>query len=250
VAQLEADAELDTGSPAIRTLVTVLSTIVFVALLSGMVLGASLIVRNTKVSTSVVDVAEATQIVIDTGEADVKVVQGDPGVVTVNARVTSGLRQTNYQIGQRGDEIKIVSSCQAWLSPGCGVEATMEIPEGFPVVIRTSSGNVDADSIREGVLTVLTGSGNISATNLRVDEFSATSKSGDVNASFRSQPFAFKATTTSGDIAAQMRKGKRTYTVTAKTGSGDVDSSVTSDPKGQGFIRVNTQTGNIKLTQR
>lgn len=250
MAQLEADAELDTGSPAIRTLVTVLSTIVFVALVSGAVLGASLLVRNTKVSTSVVDVAEATQIVIDTGAAHVKVVQGDPGIVTVNSRVTSGLRQTNYQIGQRGDEIKIVSSCQTWLSPGCGVEATMEIPEGFPVVIRTSSGNVDADEIREGVVTVLTGSGDISATNLRVDEFSATSKSGDVNASFRSQPFAFKATTTSGDISAQMRKGKRTYTVTTKTDSGDVNSSITSDPDGQGFIRVTTQSGNIDLTQR
>ena len=99
-------------------------------------------------------------------------------VVRVKASITSGLRKTDFQIGQRGNEIKIVSSCQAWLSPGCGAETTVELPSGFPVVIRTTSGHVDVREVAEGVLTIVSGTGNISGTGLELDELSAETTDG------------------------------------------------------------------------
>lgn len=243
----EVVADYDIRSPASRTLLTVLGTILFMALVIGIVLGISLLKRNTKVSTSVEEIGNSTQIVIDTGSADLRIVQGDPDVVKISARITSGLRKTDFEIGRRGEEIKIVSGCQTWLSPGCGVSTTVEIPEGFPVVIRTSSGDVVADSVDEGVLTILTGSGDITGKQLRVDELFATSKSGDITASFKTQPYGLKAATTSGDVSAVIPTGKQTYNVLAKSKSGEVSSMVDSDAEGKGIILVESDSGDISL---
>lgn len=246
----EVIADYDIRSPASRTLLTVLGTILFVAVVAGLILGTSILKRNTKVSTSVVEIGKSAQIVIDTGAADLRIVQGDPDVVKVTSRITSGLRKTDFEIGRRGDEIKILSDCQTWLSPGCGVKTTLEIPEGFPVVIRTSSGDVVVDSIDEGALTILTGSGDITGKKLQVDELLAKSKSGDISAGFKTQPFALKATTTSGDISAVIPTGKRTYNVTATSKSGDVSSKIVSDADGKGFVLAESTSGDVTLRTR
>lgn len=248
--QDEVVADYDVRSPASRTLLTVVGTIAGVAIIAGLVLGTSILMRDTKVSTSVVEIGDSAQIVIDAEAADLRIVQGEPDVVKITASITSGLRKTDFQIGRRGDDIKIVSGCQTWLSPGCGVETTLEIPEGFPVVIRTSSGNVMADSVDEGALTVLTGSGDITGRQLEVDELFATTKSGDISADFKTQPFALKATTDSGDISATIPGGKVDYAVTTKSKSGDVSSTLNSDADGKGFVRATTGSGDIELRSK
>lgn len=246
----EVVADYDVRSPASRTFLTVIGTVVAVAVVAGLVLGASVLTRDTKVATSLIEIGDSAQIVVDAGEADVRIVQGRPDVVRVEARITSGLQGTDFEIGRRGDEIKIVSGCLSWLNPGCGVTTTLEIPKGFPVVVKTSSGDVEADTIDEAVLTVRTGSGDITGTGLDVDELSADSVSGNISADFRTQPFALKASTTSGDISATIPEGKRTYAVTAKSTSGSVSSKMTSDEDGEGFVRAVTKSGAITLRGR
>lgn len=246
----EVVADYDVRSPASRTLMTVVGTIVTVAIIAGLVLGASILKRNTKVSTSDIDVASAAQIVIDAGATDVRLVQGDPDLVRVTSRITSGLRTTAYEIGRRGDRIKIVSACQSWFNPGCGVTATIEIPPGLPVVVKTSTGDVTADAVAEGVLTVLTGSGDVSGTKLELDELSATTASGDISATFARQPSGFKAVTDSGDISADVPAGKIGYAVTARSDSGEVDTEIESDADGSGFIRATSDSGDIELHER
>ncbi|MET0951981.1 MAG: DUF4097 family beta strand repeat-containing protein [Aeromicrobium sp.] len=244
-------ADYDVRSPASRTLLTVLGTILVVAVLGGLVLGASILKRDTTVSTSVVELGQSRLVVIDAGTADLRIVQGEPEVVKVSARITSGLRKTDFQIGRRDDEIKILSGCQTWLSPGCGVSATLEIPEGLPVVIRTTSGNVVAQSISEGALTVVTGAGNVSTEALSVDELEVTTTSGDVAADFARQPFGIKATTDSGDITAGVPLGDRSYTVTARSKSGQVTSSIPSKGGEQGyFVRARSSSGDIDLSMK
>jgi hypothetical protein len=243
----ETVADYDVRSPASRTLLTVIGTILTVLLLGGLVLGASIIKRDTRVSTSMVELGESAQLVIDAGSADVRLVEGDDDIVKIRARITSGLRKTDYQLGRRGDEIKILSGCQTWLSPGCGVSATLEVPKGFPIVVRTTSGDVRADSLAEGVLTVTSASGDVSVADLKVDEFSADTGSGDIKATFATQPFGLKATTNSGDIRAMVPAGKRRYAVLASSRSGDVSNSLESDEAGEGFIRATTTSGDISL---
>jgi hypothetical protein len=240
-------ADYDVRSPASRTLLTVLGTILTVAIIAGLVLGASILKRDTTVSTSDIELAGSSRILIDAGASDLRIVQGAPGVVRVTARITSGLRKTDFQIGRRGDEIKILADCQSWLNPGCGVDTTLELPEGFPVQIRTTTGDVVVRDVTEGVLTVVTASGDVTGSGLDVDELSAETRSGDISASFATQPFGFKAISRSGDISARMAAGKRKYAVTATTKSGDVSSDVTSEDGGSGFILATTRSGDISI---
>lgn len=246
----ETVAEYDIRSPASRTFLTVIGTILVVVLIGGLVLGASILKRDTRVSTSDVELGDSAQLVIDAGDADVRLVEGEEGLVKISARITSGLRKTDYQLGRRGDEIKIVSDCQTWLSPGCGVSATLEVPKGLPIVVKTDSGDVAADAITEGVLKVVSGSGDITVSDLRVDELDADTGSGDITASFATQPYGFKATTSSGDIRATVPTGKRTYSVDATSKSGKVNNSFPSDDKGDGFIRATSDSGDINLSSR
>lgn len=243
-------ADYDVRSPASRTLLTVGATLLAVAVVVGLVLGVSLLMRETKVTTSVVDLQGSAQLVVAATSADIAVVQGADDVVKFTARVTSGLRETDYQLGRRDDVIKVISGCQRWLSPGCGVALTIEVPKGLPVVIATTSGDIEARAISEGVLTVSSTSGDITARGIVVDEFSAKSRSGDVSTTFAEQPFAFKAATTRGDIMAGVPAGRRTYEVTARSASGEVSSQIDSDANGEGFIRATTESGNISLRSR
>lgn len=248
--QDEVVADYDVRSPASRTLITVLGTILTVAIIAGLVLGASILKRGTTVSTSDIELTGSSPIVVDAGSSDLRIVQGDPGLVRVRARITSGLRKTDFQIGRRGNGIKIVSGCQTWLNPGCGVDTTLEVPEGFPIEIATTTGDVVVHDVAEDVLTIETGSGDISGSGLKVDELSAATGSGDISASFATQPFGFKAISRSGDVTARLAGGKRTYAVTATSKSGDVSSDVSSDDDGEGFIRVTTRSGDVAITRR
>ena len=240
-------ADYDVRSPASRTLITVIGTLVAIGLFAGAVLGVSMLMRDTKVSTSIIDLGDSAQIVVNTTTADIQLVEGADDVIKVTSRVTSGLRKTDFLIGRKGDEIKVISGCQTWLSPGCGVSLTLAVPKGIPIVINTTTGDVVADGLAQGVLTVATTSGDISVGGLTVDEFSAESTSGDVTASFATQPFAFKARTSSGDISASVPTGDRAYAVTASSKSGDVKSAIESDAEGEGFIRATSVSGDIDL---
>jgi hypothetical protein len=254
----ETVADYDVRSPASRTLLTVIGTIVTVLLLGGMVAGASFVKRDTRVATADVELGEAAQLVINAGTADIRLVEGEEGMVRIRARITSGLRKTDYQLGRRGNEIKIVSDCQTWLSPGCGVSATLEVPKGLPVVVKTTSGDVKAEALAEGVLTVASGSGDVAVSDLRVDEFQAETGSGDIKATFATQPFGLKARTKSGDIRASVPAGKRKYSVVvssksgqiANTLDGDVTNSLGGDQKGGGFVLATTDSGDITLANR
>jgi hypothetical protein len=254
----ETVADYDVRSPASRTLLTVIGTIATVAMLGGLVLGASLIRRETRVATADVELGDAAQLVINAGTANVRLVEGEEGMVRIRARITSGLQKTDYQLGRRDNEIKIVSDCRTWLSPGCGVSATLEVPKGMPIVVKSTSGNVSADSLAEGVLTVTSGSGDVTVADLKVDEFSADTGSGDISATFATQPFGLKANTNSGDIRATVPAGKRKYAVvvSSKSGAiansldGDVTNSLGGDQDDGGFVRATTDSGDITLANQ
>ncbi len=243
----ETIADYDVRSPAMRTVLTVFGTLAGVVAIAGIVLGLSLLAKDTRVVTSEVDVSESAQLrFVGTG-ANLHVVEGEDDLLVITSSVTSGLRKTDYQLGRRGDEIRIISGCQEWLNPGCGVDVTLKVPPGLPLEIVTTTGDVDATAISQGVLTVGSTSGDITATDLGVDEFSASTSSGAVSADFAEQPFAFKATTTEGAVDAVIPTGDRTYDVMTSSDSGRISSDLDSAADGDGFVRVTTTSGDITL---
>lgn len=244
----ESIADYDVRSPAIRTVLTVLGTLAGVVAIAGVVLGLSLLSKDTRVATSEVDVSDSAQLRFVGTDANLHLVEGEDDVLVITSSVTSGLRKTDYQLGRRGDEIRIISGCQAWLNPGCGVDVTLKVPPGLPLVVTTTNGDVDATAISQGVLTVGSTTGDITATELGVDEFSASTSSGLVSAEFAEQPFAFKAATTEGAVKAVIPTGDRAFDVMTTSESGRIRSDLESTADGDGFVRVTTISGNITLS--
>jgi hypothetical protein len=233
--------------PSVRTLVTVLVTIGLVAVVVGAVAITSLASGSTRTAANRLDVGDDPQLAIRSTDADVRLIEGTSSDVVIRAKVTSGLIETRYELRRRGDEIEVVGSCMEWLSPGCGVVVTVAVPSKLPVLVATDSADVMVDGVRDRVVTIATGSGDVRGSELRVQEFSANTDSGDVTAVFTKQPFALKARTKSGDISARIPNGDVNYTVTMRSRSGDTKSSLTSEPRARGIVRVVSDSGDIRL---
>jgi hypothetical protein len=233
--------------PSVRTLITVLVTIVVVGGIIGAIAVASLASGSTRTAANRIDVGDDPQLAIRSTDADVRLIEGDSSDVVIRAKVTSGILDTSYELRRRGPEIEVVGGCIRWMSPGCGVVVTVAVPAKLPVLVATDSADVTVDGLRGRVVTIATGSGDIRGGALQVQEFSATADAGDIVATFDDQPFALKATTKSGDITARVPTGDIEYAVTVKSDTGDIRSDLESVPDGKGILRVVSDSGDIRL---
>ena len=239
----------DERPPSVRTLGTVLVTIVVVGLVIGAVAVVSLASGSTRTAANRLDIGDDPQLAIRSTDADVRLVEGDSTDVVIRAEVTSGILDTSYELRRRGNEIEVVGSCIGWLSPGCGVVVTVAVPPKLPVLVATDSADVTADGLRDRVVTIATGSGDVRGGALKVQEFSARTDAGDITATFEDQPFAFKARTASGDVDARIPSGDIEYGVTVRSRTGDVRSSLESVPDARGIVQVVSDSGDIQLTR-
>ena len=233
--------------PSLRTLVTVLMTVVIAAIILGVAAVASLASGSTRTAANRLDVGDEPQLAIRSTDADIRLIEGTSSDIVIRAKVKSGLLKTSYELRRRGPEIEVVGGCVNWLSPGCGVVVTVAVPAKLPVLVATDSADVTVTSLRDRVVTIATGSGDIRGSGLRVQEFSARAHTGDIDANFAEQPFALKARTKSGDIFARIPIGDIEYAVKVESGSGDVRSGLESVPGGKGIVQVVSDSGDIQL---
>lgn len=218
----------------------------------AIVVGASVLLRKTTTAVSRIPVGSSPQLAFRSSNADLRIVPGSGKDVVVRARVTNGLRATTYALGREKDNatFSIVGRCIQWLSPGCGVSATIEVPDGYPLLVATGSGNVELEGLKDRVVTVATGSGSVTGRRLAVQELSVNTDHGIVTANFADQPYALKVTTDESDIRATIPRGKIAYLTNIKSTSGHVSSTIRSDRRGDGLIRLLSTSGNIVISQR
>lgn len=233
--------------PSVRTLITVIVTLVVVGVVVAAIAAVSLASSTTRTAANRIDIGEESQLVIRSTDADVRLVEGTSSDVVIQARVTSGIRETTYELRRRGGEIEVVGRCLRWISPGCGVVVTVAAPAGLPVLVATDSANVVAHGLRKRVVTIATGSGDVRGRDLSVQELAVRTIDGHVTADFVDQPFAFKARTTSGDVTANIPGGDIDYAVSVRSKSGKIRSDLESVPEAKGIIQVVTVTGDIRL---
>lgn len=246
-------------SPLLRTLVPVVATLVLVALAVGGFALISHLTKDVRTETGSIDLGDARQLALQVPSADVRVVQGDVASPTYEARVTSGLLDTDFALGRRGSVVQVVADCRAWLSPGCGVDLTITVPEGLQVDVVGGSGDVEVAGLTAGVVTIRASEGDVDLDGLGVQDLTVTTGSGDVEATFAEQPFAVKVTTGSGDVDLGLPDGDRPYEVEATSSSGDVegvDAGAGTDgaPAGDGDVQegarlvlVRSASGDVEI---
>lgn len=234
--------------PLARTIWTAVLSILVLVVLIGVFVLVSYLTRETRTVTDQVAVTGG-QVTIGAGSADVQVVEGSGEQVVATARVEHGLVPASYELRRTDAGIVIDSGCRPVLSPGCSVAVTVQVPADLPVEVRSTSGDVDVRGLADRVVTVRTGSGDVEGSGLAVTELSVLTRSGDIEADFSQQPFAFKAQTESGDVDAEIPAGTIRYQAKIESRSGEVESDVTDDPQGDGFMVVESDSGDIEVQQ-
>lgn len=233
-------------SIAVRIIGSALAAVALVAV----VVGVSWLVRDVRHANARVAVGDGSQLAFRSSNSDLTIVDGTGKDIVIKARITDGLRETSYELGRDNNEFSIVGRCIPWLSLGCGVQVTIAVPDGYPILIATGSGDVKVVGLKDRVVTVATGSGEVTGSKLSVTEFSVNTDGGHVAADFTKQPYALKVTTKSGNIRAVIPAGKISYLTTVKSTTGRVSSNLRSDPKGDGLVRLLSDQGDIRVTRR
>lgn len=215
----------------------------------GAISAASLLLRSDRVAVNQLDVSDSAQVSIVSSTSDLKIIEGSGDRVVIRAKVTDGLKPTAYEIHRQNKDITIVGRCARWLSPGCGVSATIAVPKGYPLEIRTSSANIRVDRMTDPgrVVTIRTASGNVTGRNLQALEFAVSTEDGDVSASFSKQPSALKVRTVSGDINARIPNGTIEYLAKVHSDTGRVASSLMNVSDGRGLISLLSTSGDITV---
>jgi len=217
--------------------------------LVGLLSLASLLIRSERVAVNELDVSDSSQVAIRSTNSDLKIIEGKSDRLVIRAKVTDGLDSTDYELHRVDNEVEIVGRCLRWLSPGCGVKATIAVPKDYPLLIATGSADVRAEGLADRVVTIGTGSGDVDGVKLRVQEFSVDSDRGNVTAKFAKAPYALKVTTKDGDIGATIPKGKIRYLVNVDSKTGKVKSNLVDQKNGRGIIRLLSDSGEISVTQ-
>ena len=244
------DLEDDPGpSPLVRTLRPVLITAVLAVLVLGGFALASHLWGATRTETGELDLEGSGLLRLQAGPTDVRVVQGDVTVPRYVARVTSGLFDTHFEVERVGGATRLEAACRPLLSPGCGVDVTITVPEGTAVDLLTGSGDVDVSGL-DGAVAVRTGSGDVEVERLRTQDLTVRSNSGDVEATFARPPFAVKVATGSGDVDLGLPQTRTPYAVDARSESGEVDDAIpATDAQDARVVRVRTQAGDVEVEQ-
>src|SRR5690606_31656719 len=123
---------------------------------------------------------------------------GEPGVVSVQRRLFWSYAKPTMDERWDGESLRVTGGCQAWpwFAP-CGVDYTLEVPQGVSVRATTSTGDV--------MVRNLTG------------ELSLTTSTGDIRVTGAANPLRLRTST--GDIVAQ---DLTSITVDAETSTGDI----------------------------
>jgi hypothetical protein len=218
-------------------------------LVVAVISAVSLLLRSDRVAVNQLDVSDSAQVSIVSSTSNLKIIEGSGDRVVIRAKVTDGLKPTVYEIHRRNKDITIVGRCARWLSPGCGVSATVAVPKGYPLEIRTSSADVRVDRMTDParVVTIRTGSGNVTGRRLQALEFAVATDDGNVSASFSKQPSALKVRTISGDVTARIPNGDIKYLAKVHSDTGRVASSLMNVSNGRGLISLVSASGDITV---
>lgn len=233
----------------LRGSLQIIGAAVAAVLVVAAISAVSLLLRSDRVAVNQLDVSDSAQVSIVSSTSNLKIIEGSGDRVVIRAKVTDGLKPTVYEIHRRNKDITIVGRCARWLSPGCGVSATVAVPKGYPLEIRTSSADIRVARMTDParVVTIRTGSGDVTGQHLQALEFAVATDDGDVSASFSKQPSALKVRTISGDVTARIPNGDIKYLAKVHSDTGRVSSSLMNVSNGRGLISLVSTSGDITV---
>jgi Putative adhesin len=175
------------------------------------------------------DYAGVHAIHVDGGGGDVHLTAAPAGsAVAVDEHVTEGLTSPHSEaVRMSGGVLHLSADCSFVFANSCGASYTIAVPSGIVVDAHSADGNIDADGISAGDVTLQSGNG-------------------DVTASLNQAPARLKATSGNGDVT--LTVPNTTYAVHASSGNGSVsDGTLRIDPSARRTITATSGNGDVTI---
>jgi len=261
----------DTTTPSRRvrrTWMIVGSLVTVPALLMGASGVASALAHEERTEVSTFDADGLRSVDIDNAAGSIRIIGvEDADTVTVNARISDGLRPTGHDVRREGDRVVVEGSCPVFLSDWCGVRYTIEVPselavvahaDNGPVTVTDIAGDVEASSDNgrvelariEGAVKLHSDNGSVTGTEIRgASQAEATSDNGDVRLEFLDPPDDVVSTSDNGSIEVVLPDTGELYRVDAHSDNGTVSTGgVGTRPGSDRTITAESGNGDVTIT--
>ncbi|MGH9133066.1 MAG: hypothetical protein ACRDZZ_03955 [Ilumatobacteraceae bacterium] len=200
---------------------------------------------------------------IENDAGRVVVIGTDADEITIEARVSDGLRDTGNSYRVVEDRLEIRGTCPLLGSMWCSVDYRIEVPgdvaldidadDRVEIVDVRGALTVDTDNGRieirgaEGPLAVSTDNGRIDASGVRSTQISAGSDNGSVEIVMAVPPDRLDATSDNGRVEVVLPDTLDTYAVTTDTDNGTVRNEVRTDPTSPRTINLSSDNGDVTV---
>jgi Putative adhesin len=261
----------DTTTPSRRvrrTWMIVGSLVTVPVLLTGASGVASALAHEERTEVSTFDDDGLRSVDIHNAAGSIRIIGvEDADMVTVNARISDGLRPTGHDVRRDGDRLVVEGSCPVFLADWCSVRYTIEVPSDLAVVADAEDGRVTVTDVAadveassdngrvevariEGDVVLHSDNGSVTATEIRrASRAEATSDNGDVRLEFLDSPDDVVATSDNGSVEVVIAEvGAVAYKVDADSDNGTVSFPIRTDPDGNRTITAASDNGDVTIT--
>jgi len=193
------------------------------------VVGGAAAVMASRTQHSTDSFAGVSSVVVEVENGNLAI--SPAGDDTVTIRTTLNVFLGRLPVADRRLEkgvLTITSTCPV-ASMNCYVEDELTVPNGVPVQVRTTTGNVEA-------------------TDIDVPEFDVETVTGQVSASFVRPPGRIAISVVTGTVKVTVPAVD--YRFDARTTTGTINSDVWNNPTAPRTLQLSTVTGTITATAR
>ncbi|MEW6153248.1 MAG: DUF4097 family beta strand repeat-containing protein [Actinomycetota bacterium] len=225
----------------------------------------NMVAREIVTERSTFGAAGLTGLDIDGLHGRVEVVGASVDEVTVEARITHGLRRTGHDVRVEDGVLRLTTDCPPGPPLWCNIDYRVSVPSGLaveattrngsvalrdldgPVTARTSNGAVRVARMG-GDLDIRTSNGSIEARALTSATVTARTSNGAVELTFAAAPTIVDARTSNGSVEVVVPDGPTTYRLDMQTSFvGSTDTAVRTDPASPRSITARTSNGSITV---
>ncbi len=185
---------------------------------------------------------------VTAGAGDVRVRTEAAAGLSAVARLRWAFVKPTVNSTVDGGRVSLIDECVFSLFGDCSTSWDLAVPEGTPVSVRTTSGDISVGGL-EGDLEVDTTSGDVIAGGISAKRVTLTSTSGDVDLRLSAAPASVVVTSTSGSIRLVVPDDGTAYAVRVTTASGDVINDLVDSPGATHRLVIETTSGDIEVVR-
>lgn len=248
-------------SGTVPTLWWVAGTVLFAGVLTfGAYQVLTLLAHEERRGTTSYPAAGIATIDVASETGSVSIVTADTDEVTVETRISDGLRPTGEDQRVVGETLELRATCPNFGSDWCSVDYVVRVPPDVAVVVRTDDGRIDVTGTTGpvdvdgddgsvhltdvvGPVRAATDSGRVEGTGLRSPTVTADSDDGRVTLTFATAPQTVVATTEHGSVEVVVPADGTAYRLDVDTDDGETIEDVPIDSSSERSITLRTDSG-------